>query len=186
MRASSLLRGLASLLLVGGLVGAGPARAQIETEVSDVTGTKRIESRGMRSLHAPQYDGSHASFRAAYVNDPGEGTRWTLTVYGFTETTTPVGRANQFLVEADGQLFEPARLTSKTREVDGTLLEIKRAAFSRSAFAAIAGAQTVTISIGPTQFTAIHARRADLRRILDRVPNSTTPPTASTDSSGGR
>ena len=185
MRVSSVLCGLASLLLVG-LVGAGPARAQIETEVSDVTGTKRIESSGMRSLHAPQYDGSHASFRAAYVNDPDEGTTWTLTVYGFTDTETPVGRANQFLVEADGQLFEPARLTSKTREVDGTLLEIKRAAFSRSAFAAIAGAQTVTISIGPTQFTAIYARRADLRRILDRVPNSTTPRTASTDSSGGR
>ena len=186
MPVSSVLRGLASVLLAGLLLGTAPALAQIETEVSDVTGTKRIESSGMRSLHAAQYDGAHASFRAAHVDDPDDGTAWTLTVYGFTETETAVSRANQFLVEADGQLFEPTRLTSKTRRVDGTLLEIKRAAFSRSAFETIATAQTVTITVGAAQFTAIHSRRADLRRILERVPDSTTPRTASTDSSGGR
>ena len=186
MPLSSALRGLVCFLLVGLLLGAAPALAQVETEVSDVTGVKRIESSGMRSLHVEQYDGAHASFRAAHVDDPDDGTAWTLTVYGFTETETSVSRANQFLVEADGQLFEPTRLTSKTRRVDGTLLEIKRATFSRSAFETIATAQTVTLSIGSAQFTAIHSRRADLRRILERVPDSTTPRTASTDSSGGR
>jgi len=178
-------RGLAAALLVG-LLLAPAAAAQIETEVSTVTGTERIESADMRALHVEQYAGSHAAFRAAYVNDPDDGIAWTLSVYGFTETPTPMSEANDLRVTADGRAFTPTQLTSKTRRVDGTVLEIKRAVFPRSAFEAIATAEAVRLTIGGAQFSAIHARRSDLRRILEQVPENPTPRTASTDSSGGR
>ena len=181
------LCGLVSGLLVGALLGAAPALAQVETEVSDATGTTRIESTGMRALTNEQYDGSHAAFRAAYVDAPDAAPAWVLTVYGFADTTTSMSRSNRLRVQAGGRWVEPTRLTSKTRRVDGTLLEIKRAVFSRPAFEAIAGAQTVTITVGAARFATIHARLKDLRLILERVPrDGGAPRTASTDSSGGR
>jgi hypothetical protein len=172
---------LAGLLLVPGL-----AAAQIETEVSEVTDVTRIESDGMRALHVEQYEGSHASFRAAYVNAPDEGVAWTLSFYGFTDSPTPVSATNTVRVQADGRRFEPTQLTSKTREIDGTTLEIKRAVFPRPAFETIATAETVTFSIGAAQFTAPRFRRADMRRILKEVAAAPAPRTASTDSSGDR
>jgi len=186
MRRRPLLGRFVPLLLAGLLLAPGLAAAQIETEVSEVTDVKRIESNGMRSLHVEQYEGAHASFRAAYVNDPDDGIAWTLSFYGFTEAPTPVSETNTFRVQADGRRFEPTQLTSKTREIDGTMLEIKRAVFSRSAFEAIATAESVTFSIGSAQFTAPSFRRSDMRRILENVPTAPTPRTASTDSSGDR
>jgi len=172
--------------IAGLLLLAGPATAQVESEVNDLTGVKRIESADMRSLSVTQYEGSHASFRAAYVNDPDDGIAWEVSFYGFTDAATSVSETNAFRVQADGQSFEPTQLTSKTREVNGTMLEIKRAAFARSAFEAIATAESVTFSIGSAQFTAPHTRRSDMRRILDEAPDEPTPRTASTDSSGDR
>jgi hypothetical protein len=180
------MRYVVSLLLVGALFGTGYSFAQVKSEVSEVTGVKRIESESMRSLHSNTYTGSHASFRAEYVNDPDEGTSWVLAFYGFAKEKTQVSATNQFRVTADGQQFEPNRLESKTRTVNNSLLEIKRAFFPRSAFQMIAEAQKVTISIGSAQFMAIRPRRADLRMILDRVPEQQGPQTASNDSSDSR
>lgn len=185
MSSPLVFRGLVSIMF-GGLLFVPATMAQIEREVSEVTGVERIESADMRSLRVEQYEGSHASFRAAYVNDPDDGIAWEVSFYGFTDAATSVSETNAFRVQADGQSFEPTQLTSKTREVNGTMLEIKRAAFARSAFEAIATAESVTFSIGSAQFTAPHTRRSDMRRILDEAPDEPTPRTASTDSSGDR
>lgn len=180
------MRYVFSLLLVGALFGSGYSFAQVKSEVSEVTGVKRIESESMRSLHSENYTGSHASFRAEYVNDPDQGTAWVLSVYGFAKEETQMSQTNQFRVTADGRQFEPNRLESKTRSVNGSLLEVKRAFFTRSDFQMIAEAQKVSISIGAAQFMAIRPRRADMRTILDRVPEQQGPQTASNDSSDSR
>ncbi|PQJ35084.1 hypothetical protein BSZ35_11180 [Salinibacter sp. 10B] len=180
------MRYVFSLLLLGALFGTGSSVAQVKSEVSEVTGVKRIESKSMRSLHSETYAGTHASFRAEYMNDPDEGPAWILSFYGFAKEKTQVSQTNQFRVTADGQQFEPRRLESKTRTVNNSLLEVKRAFFSRSAFQMIAEAQKVTISVGSAQFMAIRPRRSDMRQILDRVPEQDGPQTASNDSSGSR
>lgn len=180
------MRSVLSFLIVGALLGTSFSLAQVESEVSEVTGVERIESKSMTPLHSTSYQGSHASFRAAYENDPDEGTSWILSFYGFTDEKTEVSSVNQFVVQADGQQFEPTRLESKTRNVNDNLLEVKRAVFNRSAFEMIALAKNVSISIGPAEFTAIRPRRKDMRLILDRVPAENTPQTASNDSSDSR
>ncbi len=180
------MRYVLSLLLVGAIFGTGYSFAQVKSEVSEVTGVKRIESESMRSLHSDTYTGSHASFRAEYVNDPENGTSWIMSFYGFTKETTQISQTNQFIVTADGQQFRPNRLESKTRNVSNNLMEVKRAFFSRSAFETIANAQKVTISIGSAQFSAIRPRRNDMRLILDQVPEQKGPQTASNDSSDSR
>lgn len=181
------MRYLISFLLAGILLGTSAAFAQITTETSEVTGIERIESEGMRSLTVNNYEGSHASFRAAYVNDPNEGISWVLSFYGFTEEKTQVSSTNKLYVQADGQRLEPVRLESKTRNLDGSLIEIKRATLPRSAFELIATASDVTISVGSAQFSAIKPRREDLRLILDKVGGSAGPPqTASSDSAENR
>lgn len=180
------MRTLISLLVVGIFFGTASTFAQVKKEVSDITGIERIESTGMRSLYDKKYDGHHASFRAEYVNHPDDGPSWALTVYGFTTDTTQVSRTNTLLVQADGQQFEPTRLESKSRTINQYLLEIKRAVFPRSAFETIASAQDVSLSIGSAQFVAIHPRRKDMRLILDRVPATSSPQTASNDSSTNR
>jgi hypothetical protein len=174
-----------SILLMGALLGTGSAHAQIEKDVSEVTGVKRLESESMRSLYDKTYAGSHASFRVEYAEDPDdEETTWSVRFYGFTKDTTQVSRTNQFLVKADGKQLTPIRIESKTRSVNNSLLEIKRAVFTRSGFEDIATAQNVEITIGSAQFMAVRPRRKDMRLILDRVPDQKGPQTASNDSSG--
>lgn len=174
------MRYVASLFLAFALLGTTASLAQIKTEVSEMTGVERIESKSMRSLDVKTYAGNHASFRAAYVNDPNNGISWVISFYGFAPEKTQVSRTNQFRVQADGQPFEPVRLESKTRSIDNSLLEIKRATFPRSAFEKIAHANNVTITIGGAQFLAIEPRRHDLRQILKEAPtNNNTPQTAS-------
>jgi len=177
-----------SLILAFALLGSGSISfAQVKKEVSDITGVERLESEEMRSLYDEKYSGSHASFRAEYKNDPNDGASWLLTIYGFTDDTTSVTRSTDLLVTADGKQLQPLRLESKTRTVDGSLLEVKTAAFTRSTFEQIATAQKVTFSIGSAQFVAIHPRRKDMRLILDRVPSERGPQTASSsDSSDSR
>ncbi len=176
------MRYILCALLVGTLLGTGFAHAQVKKEVSDITGVERITSENMRSLHEDPYAGDHASLRAEYVNDPDDGASWILAVYGFATDSTQVSRSNQFVVQADGQQLEPTRLESKTRTVNGTLMEIKRAVFTRSGFEQIARAQTVTISIGSANFLSVRPRREDLRLILNRVP-AKGPQTATSGSS---
>jgi hypothetical protein len=180
------MRYFLSTLLVAAVFGSSLAFGQVKSEVSDITGVKRIESKSMRALHDEKYTGSHASFRAEYAKHPDGKTAWIIAFYGFAKDTTEVSRANSFRVQADGQQLEPTRLESKTRNLSNRIIEIKRATFSRSAFERMATAQTVNISIGGAQFTAIKPRRKDMRLILDRVPKGNAPRTASNDSSNSR
>ncbi len=180
------MRYVFSVLLIGALLGTGFTHAQIKKDVSEVTGVERLESESMRSLYDKKYNGSHASFRAEYAEDSDEETTWAFIFYGFTDDTTQVSRTNQFLVTADGKQLEPIRIESKTRSINNSLLEIKRAVFNRSGFEEIATAQRIEISVGSAQFMAVHSRREDMRLILDRVPAQEGPQTASNDSSDNR
>lgn len=177
------MRSFVSLVLVGILFGSSLTFAQVKEKVSEITGVQRVESEDMNPIYAEEYTGSHATLRAEYVNDPNDGTSWVLSFYGFADNPTEVSETNQFRVLADGQQFEPIRLESRTREINNSLIEIKRAAFTRAAFEDIAVAKDVTISIGPAEFLAIRPRREDMRLILDRVPAEEVPSTASNDSS---
>ncbi|PSQ96720.1 MAG: hypothetical protein BRD55_05445 [Bacteroidetes bacterium SW_9_63_38] len=173
------MRYLTSLVLAFALLAGSASVAQITTETSGLTDVKRIESESMRSLNVKSYSGSSASYRAAYINDPNDGISWVISFYGYTKEKTQVSSSNQFRVVADGEPYEPVRLESKSRSIDGTLLEIKRATFPRAAFEKIAHAGTVTFSIGGAQFEAIPPQRRDMRQVLEKVPSNATPQTAS-------
>lgn len=160
---------LTALLLP--LLGTGPAAtAQIKTEVSDVTEMKRLVSEEMRTLVNETYGGSYATFRAEYKRTPDGEVSWTVSLYGFAEDRTALSTATTVRVQADGQSIEPINVESSTRRVDNSLLEIKRAAFTRPAFEQIATASSVTFSAGPTSFEATRPSRKDLRIILEQVP----------------
>jgi len=179
------MRRVLALFLCALLLGAAPTTAQVEMSTSDVTGVTRIASTDMRAVVADAYPGQ-ARYRAVYTNDPDGGATWSLVFYGFAEDTTDMGRATQVRVRADGQTIQPAQVTSDARSMNGTLLEIKRTAFPRSAYQRIATAQNVRVLIGPARFRITRPLRSDMRRILDRVPPGGRPPTASSDSAGGR
>lgn len=176
------MRTLLLVLFTFLLFGSGSTAAQQITEkANDITGVTRLSSAEMRPLHSPNYPGTHATFRAEYEHDRQDEESWSLSFYGFAEDTTALSTATTVRVNANGQSLEPLRVESRTRQVGETLLEINRAVFTRPAFEQIATAQSlVTATIGPYQFEAIHARREDMRLILDRVPRE-GPPTASSE-----
>lgn len=164
------------------LLATGPAQAQIKQEVSDATGTERLVSEEMQNLVTRTYPG-HASFRAEYEHRPEDDPIWRLSFYGFTNVETDMSAAETVQMQVDGQTITPLRVESNTRELDGSLLEIKHADFTRADFEQIATAERVAASIGPAQFELTRPTRADLRRILERVPEENGPPTASSTDS---
>jgi hypothetical protein len=164
-----LLVGLCLFLLV-------PLRApaqsfEVTDRVSDVTGVRRIASADLRPLSG-SYAGSHAAFRAVYENAPDGGAAWTLTVFGYAPDTTAMGRADSAQLRADGVAVEPLRVASKIRRMDDVVVEVKQITVPRPAFARLARADRVVLSIGPSQFAPSRVLRTDLRLILDRVSTS--------------
>lgn len=174
-----------SLLLSLLLLGSTPALAQIEEKVSDVTGAERLVSQDMRELVSRSYPG-HGSFRAEYEKPPEGAAIWRLSFYGFVQDTTQMTAATEVRLTVDGQSITPERVVSKTRDLEKSILEIKEATFTRSAFEQIATAQEVTATIGSFQFDFTRPLRKDLRLILDRVPEGQGPETASSDESSNR
>ncbi len=172
---------LLSLLLLGG----APILAQIEEKVSNVTGAERLVSTDMRSLMSSSYPG-HGSFQAEYENPPEEAPIWRVSFYGFAQEKTQMTASNDLRLTVDGQSITPTRLVSKTRTLETSILEIKEATFTRSAFEQIARAQDVIATIGSYQFEFTRPLRKDLRLILDRVPKEEGPQTASSDDSSNR
>lgn len=154
--------------------------AQIKEEMSDVTDSKRLVSEDMRPLVDETYNGSHATFRAEYEHSSDGDATWTVSLYGFADDTTAMSEASRVHVDADGQSLEPLRVTSRTRHVGDSVLEIKRADFTRPAFERIATAEWVTFSVGPAEFESTPPSRKDLRLILDQVSRE-GPPTASSE-----
>jgi hypothetical protein len=65
--------------------------------------------------------------------------------------------------------LEPSRIVSKTRALDGTLLETKQLFFSRPQFVQVARADSVTLTVGSLSFPIDRVLRTDLRLILDQV-----------------
>lgn len=179
------MRYVLSLLLSLALLAGGPVLAQIEREVSDITGAERLVSQEMRSLVSSSYPG-HASFQAEYENPPEKDAIWQLSLYGFAQDTTAMTAATEIRLTADGQTLSPTRVVSKTRNLENTILEIKEVILTRSAFDQIATAGEVTATISSFQFEFTRPLRKDLRRILDRVPKDQGPQTASSDDSSNR
>ncbi len=178
------MRILLSVALAFILLLPSPAEAQIEKEVSEVTNTTRLESTDMRPLITESYPG-HASFRAKYERTPSDSS-FQLSFYGFAEQSTDMSAATQVRMQVDGQPVAVQEVQSKTRTMDGSVLEIKHVSFRRSAYERIATGNRVVAVIGPLEFELTRPLREDLRLILDRVPERKAPPTAATDESGSR
>jgi hypothetical protein len=177
------MRYLFSLFLSLALLGtSGPVLAQIEQEVSEVTGAKRLVSNNMRNLVTQSYPG-HGSFRAEYENPTEKDPIWRLSLFGFAKDTTEMSAASTLRMTVDGETITPTTVESRTRKLKESILEIKDATFTRSAFQKIATGKTVKASIGPFQFGLTRPLRKDLRLILDRVPKGKGPQTASSDDS---
>ena len=143
---------------------------EVTDRVSDATGVRRIASADLRPLPGGTYPGSHAAFRAVYEKGPDEDATWTLTVFGYTADTTALSQATTVRLQADAAPIEPQRVESKVRRLnEASRVEIVQIALSRSAFASVARADRVILSIGPAQFSIRRVLRTDLRLILDRV-----------------
>lgn len=176
---------LSFLLSIALLATSGPALAQVKKEVSDVTGAERLVSKDMRNLLSRSYPG-HGSFRAEYENPPEETPVWQLSLFGFTDERTEMTATTEVTkvtLTVDGQTITPAQVTSRTRELENSIVEIKNMTFPRSTFEQIATAETVTATVGSIRFEFTRPLRKDLRLILDRVPKGKGPQTASSDDS---
>jgi hypothetical protein len=157
----------------------GTARAQIQKNVSKISGAERWVSKSMHPLVTRNYPG-HGSFRAEYVDHPENGSVWRLSFFGFAKDTTKMATTTDVRMQVDGETIAPLRVTSKVRPLDDSILEVKEATFSRADFRKIATAADVTGFIGKARFEFTRPLRKDLRLILDRVPNDEGPQTAST------
>ena len=145
MRVFSTLLGL--LLLV-----APPALAQVDKEVSEVTGTVRLESAEMTTLYVEQYAGNYARSRAGYVKESDSDPVWSITFYGFASDTTEFSAATRVRLQADGQPLAPIRVESNTRPLNGSILEVKRTIIPRSTFEGLATADTARAQVGSARF----------------------------------
>jgi hypothetical protein len=173
------MRYLCALLLT--LLLVGPASAQIERTVSEVTGAVRLTSVEMRPLISLSSYPGHASFRAEWEDSPQESATWRLSFYGFVDSTTGMNAATNVRIQADGAPVSVTRVASTARQLDQSVVEIKRVNLPRSAFETVATAENVTVAIGPARFELTLPLRKDLRLILERVESEPEQSTASTD-----
>jgi hypothetical protein len=162
--------------------------AQITDKVSDITGERRVMSKNLRDITIQSYPGNDAGILAKYEADSESGEEtWSLGVYGFADSTTSMTAVQQITLEAGGEQVQPLQVEGKTRRMDdGTVVEIKTATFTRSIFARIARAESMTITIGAATFTASRRARRDMRTILETVPPPNARPTASSDGESRR
>lgn len=174
------MRYLCTVLVASFLLAPDLGLAQLKTEVSELTNTKRLVSNDMRPLVTQSYPG-HASFRAE-CERPAEGSAtWKLSFYGFADAPTSMNEATSVRLQVDGQPVTATRVTSKTRSLDDSIVEIKHAIFTRSAYEQIATADDVIVSIGSARFELTRPLREDLRLLLDRVPAESNRQTAASD-----
>jgi hypothetical protein len=148
---------------------------EVTDRVRDATGVRRIASADLRPLPGDSYPGSHAAFRAVYESDSGDDATWSLTVFGYTADTTTMSRANTVRFRTDTTSVEPRRVESKVRRLDASLVEITQIVLSKPAFATVARADRVVLSVGPAAFPMSRVLRTDLRLILDRVAGPDSP-----------
>jgi hypothetical protein len=93
---------------------------------------------------------------------------------------------NQLTIKADGQQMQALRIETKTRQLDdGTVVEIKKAYFTRNIFSTLANASAMNVTIGSAKFSVPGHAREDMRLILDEVPPADARPTASSNGDSG-
>lgn len=152
---------------------------QVATSIDSLTGVRRIASTDLRPLPTRSYAGSHAAFRAVYENDPDEGDRWELVLFGYASDTTDVSQATQVRLRTDSTQLAPNRIVSRSRAMQETLLEVNRLVLTRDQFEQVARTDSLTIAIGTARFDVSHVLRTDMRLILDRVSSAPPPQRAS-------
>jgi hypothetical protein len=159
---------------------------QVEKEVSDVTGTVRLESAEMTTLYVEQYAGNYARSRAGYVKKSESDPVWSITFYGFASDTTEFSAATQVRLQADGQPLAPIRVESSTRPLNGSILEVKRTIIPRSTFEGLATADTARVQVGATRFRLTANLQSDMQAVLKQVDAVQGPSTASNEDDGRR
>ena len=166
------------------VLSTSPVAAQVTDEVSSYTKVRRVKSDELQDIMIQKYPGDDAAVAAEYTSDPEtEETTWTLTFYGFTNEPTSMSSAQQVLIEMDGQPVQPLRVESKSRTIDGDLIEMKTVFFSRPIFQRLASAESVKVTIGAAVFTMPERSRKDMQLILDKIPAEDGRRTASSDGS---
>lgn len=164
-----------------------PVFAQVTDEVSSYTDVRRVKSAELRDISIKKYPGNDAAMMAEHESDPSaDEDVWALSFYGFTAEPTSVSNAQEVLIVIDGSPVQPLRVESKSRSIDGDMIEIKKAFFSRPIFQRIASAQTMKVSIGAAMFEVSERARKDMRLILDKIPAQDGRRTASNDGSNRR
>lgn len=180
------MRHVTALVLAFALIGGVDLQAQIKTETSQFTDTKRLVSKSLRSLNSTDYPG-HGSFRAEYEVRPKRDTTWRLSLFGFAKDTTRMSEASVVRFQADSSRFTSRRVSSSTRLLEARVVEVKHVILTRGDFEKLATAANVEATIGPFEFTLTRPQREDLRRITRRVPPpQETAPVASDDSASGQ
>lgn len=169
------------------LLVAAPAIAQVTDEVSSYTDTRRVKSAELKDIAIKKYPGNDAAMMAEYESSPNaDEDVWALSFYGFTAEPTSMSDAQDILIVADGSPVQPLRVTSKSRSIDGDMIEIKKAFFSRPIFQRLASAQTMEVTIGSAVFEVSERSRKDMQLILDKIPAQDGRRTASNDGSNRR
>lgn len=180
------LRFLPSLFLLAFLLAPLTSSAQVKDEVSDVTDVRRVVSEELRDVTIETYAGNDAAIAAEYESDPDEDdTTWVIAFYGFAENTTGMATASQVSLMVDGRPVQPLRVDGRVRRLDGSIVEIKKAYFTRPVFDRIGRASTVTATIGSATFDISKTARQDMRIILDMIPAERSRRTASSTGNGG-
>jgi len=168
------------------LLVAAPAIAQVTDEVSSYTDTRRVKSAELKDITIKKYPGNDAAMMAEYESASEGDDVWALSFYGFAAEPTSMSDAQDILIVADGSPVQPLRVTSKSRSIDGDIIEIKKAFFSRPIFQRLASAQTMKVTIGSAVFEVSERSRKDMQLILDKIPAQDGRRTASNDGSNRR
>jgi hypothetical protein len=180
------LTALASILVMAALLAVlmpGPAAAQIQSEVSDITGVRTVKSQSLRDITIRQYEGDDAGIRARYRAGDGRAPVWSLAFYCFTSARTTVSEAQQIFFTVDGESLLPDSVSTEVTQMpEGDLLELKRAYLPLTDFQRVAQGDSVSVTIGTAEFFLAPETRQDLRLIL----RSVNPRTLSEDGSGRR
>ncbi|PEN12639.1 hypothetical protein CRI94_14080 [Longibacter salinarum] len=169
------------------LLIAGPAVAQVTDEVSSYTKVRRVKSAELKDIDIKKYPGNDAALMAEFESDPESSeSTWALSFYGFTAEPTSMSSAQEIIIVVDGSPVQPLRIESKSRSIDGDIIEIKKAFFSRPIFQRLASAEAMKVTIGAAVFEVPKRAREDMQTILDKIPAKDGRRTASTDGSNRR
>ena len=153
------------------LLFVAPVFSQVTDEVSSYTDVRRVKSSELKDIAIKKYPGNDAAMMAEYESNPNaDEDVWALSFYGFTAEPTSVSNAQDVLIVVDGSPVQPLRVESKSRSIEGDMIEIKKAFFSRPIFQRIATAETMKVTIGAAVFEVSKRARNDMRLILDKIP----------------